>query len=218
MTTLRCQVTFPRDNAFSEDNVVNTFHFHPLNGSNTLAARDQIASKLNTFYQAVDQLMSESLTGAYTLKIYDLSDPEPRVPSGTYTGSITPAVGASLPNEIALCMSFRGDTASGQNAARRRGRIYLGPFPVSTQEVIAGDTRPNLGLRNTIAAAAQALRTPIVGDLAAWSVFSPTTAGPQPWTDAEVDAATFPVVSGWVDNAWDVVRSRGTAATARSTF
>jgi len=54
------------------------------------------------------------------------------------------------------------------------------------------------------------------GVTAVWAVFSPTTAGPAPWDEATLEAATTWVTQGYIDNAFDTQRRRGTKATARS--
>jgi len=53
---------------------------------------------------------------------------------------------------------------------------------------------------------------------AVWVVFSPTTAGPEPWSEGVLTSASPQVVGGYVDNAFDTQRRRGTDATVRVTF
>jgi hypothetical protein len=93
---------------------------------------------------------------------------------------------------------------SGQPQARKRGRIYLGPFD-TTQ--LNADGRILPACQTTIRNAAQALLT--ASDVAldwSWAVYSPT------------NASGVIVDNGWVDNEWDTQRRRGRAATTRSTF
>jgi hypothetical protein len=53
---------------------------------------------------------------------------------------------------------------------------------------------------------------------AQWAVFSPTQAGTKPWTDGAIAAATTVVEEGYIDNALDTQRRRGTLPSDRTTF
>jgi hypothetical protein len=53
---------------------------------------------------------------------------------------------------------------------------------------------------------------------AQWAVFSPTQAGAKPWSDAAILAATTVVEEGFIDNALDTQRRRGTLPSDRTVF
>jgi hypothetical protein len=47
-------------------------------------------------------------------------------------------------------------------------------------------------------------------------VFSPTIAGSPPWSEGTLIDSSVDVVAGYVDNAFDTIRSRGSLTTART--
>lgn len=89
--------------------------------------------------------------------------------------------------------------------ARRRGRIYLGPFgqTVLGTTAVTSD-RPLAAAVTAIANAATALATATAGAVVPWVIYSPTNGSGAVVTD------------GWVDNAFDTQRRRGVAATSRT--
>ena len=107
---------------------------------------------------------------------------------------------------------------SGIPAGRRRGRIFLGCLDADVVEATDGETRLTSGVTSLVADAANDLRLAAVGTDWNWAVFSPTIAGSPPWSTGEIIAASLNVEFGHVDNAVDTIRSRGAAATARTTW
>jgi len=104
-------------------------------------------------------------------------------------------------------LSFQGERTSGQSQARRRGRVYLGPFGSSAGDTTSG--RPSSGLRGGIITAAAAFGVQSQAAIEwVWGVIS--TAGPS--------MSFSEVKDGWVDDAWDTQRRRGEGATLRTTF
>lgn len=216
-TLLRFQVGFRSNTGVPRDVIQNTWHCW----SEAVDPLDDAAgffTDLEGFYHSVDGQYSSRLNGVADVKVYDLTHIEPRAPILTTTLSITPAAGFALPNECAICLSFEGPPLSGQPAQRRRGRVYLGPWDASTVDDGTGDAIVDSAYTALISGAAQTLMEAGEGETWTWSVFSPTTAGAAPWTDVVLAIATSFVASGWVDNAFDTVRSRGADATLRSTF
>ena len=216
MTVLRalCSVqsaasTIPRDQ------FVNTWHFHSTNPSATAPSAH---TALTAFYQAIDVYLSAHCSTTMNIRWYDLADAEPRTPFDTDTIALTLGSGNALPNECASVLSYRADLESGANPARRRGRIFIGPLDADDGTNTSGDWRFTSTFRNAVAAAALALAQATITDSLGWVVFSPTSAGPAPWSEGALDASSWPVTAGYVDDAVDIVRSRGLAPSARSTF
>lgn len=216
MTVLRALVTIPNaSSALPKDAAVNTWHFGSTNPSGTAASAQ---TALETFYGAIDALLSTNSGSPATVRWYDLSDGEPRTPFLTDTFTLSVGTGVAHPNECAICLSYRADLVSGANPARRRGRIYLGPIDGDAGSVGAGDVRVSAGTLTSISNAAAALAGATITDSVGWVVFSPTTAGPAPWSEGTLDASSYPVTAGFVDNSFDTVRSRGLLPTARTSW
>lgn len=216
MALLRAQVAIPRDTGLPEDVSVNTFHFSTTNAAPYAAARTAIASALSTFYGGFDEYLGQVNGGPASVKFYDLADPKPRAPlAAPSTFALVTGTNANpLPEEVAICLSFQGAQTSGTSQARRRGRVYLGPLD-ALSTISGGRVQPG-------ATYIGAIRTAAAGLLAAaaasadfdWVVYSPTNAA----LGGAVEAWYTPVVSGWVDNAFDTQRRRGPTATTRVTF
>lgn len=217
MSFIRAQVTLPRDTNIPADISQNVWHFRTTDPVNETSL-DSIHAALSAWYQAIDGLLAGVVNSPATVKYYDLEDASPRVPIDEQTFVVTPASGSGLPSEMAICMSFRAAPESGQSAARRRGRIFIGPVDIAVMSQVGGEQFVGSTPRTTIANAALTLRNAGPTDGWFWSVFSPTTAGSPPWSAGALGSAFADVDNGWVDNALDVQRRRGPAATARTTF
>lgn len=193
-----------------EDVITNTFHF--IN-NDTVSDYDNVRDMLENFYtvqaegstRPLVQFMSpSSITGAWTLKGYALEDPKPRQPVIQWQGQASPSNSPGLPTETALVLSFQADIESGQIPARRRNRVYLGPFNVDAN---GNNGRPNDNLVQTMIFQGKQLLAESVASVRwSWQAYSPTT-----------DEA-HPVTNGWVDNAWDSQRRRGLYYTQRGTY
>lgn len=198
------------------DACMNVFHF---NTTDTVAgAAADIGDVLIGFYETIDALMGNTLSGNGEITIYDLEDAPPRTPVGDPI-PMTLSTGAdSLPTECAAVISYHGAFTSGANRQRRMGRIYIGPM-AKTNAVSEGDQVHISGTATgALAAAAGTLLSDggAVGCL--WSVFSPTSAGPEPWSAGDLAAGFSTIIAGHVDNAWDTQRRRGSDATSRQSF
>lgn len=216
-TTLRVQAAITNDSGLPRDLAINTWHFISDNVDPLVDAALAYA-QLTTFYSSIQGLLSPEVTGLITFKVYDLTHVQPRSPIYTNTSTVTPSVTVGNPNEVAVCLSYRGALVSGTNPARRRGRIFLGPVTTAANTAATGDVFVLGSFRTTIANAATALIAAGVGAPPSWAVFSPTTAGPEPWSPAALIGASLPVTAGFIDDAFDTIRSRGLAAQARTTF
>jgi hypothetical protein len=82
--------------------------------------------------------------------------------------------------------------------------VFIGPLIPGVVDTPTTTVPPQVGstFRTVLAAAALTLAEAEVG----WSVYSPTT------------GLFVPITGGWVDNAVDIQRRRGGAATARQTW
>jgi len=189
----------------SEDTITNTWHFtttDTVEGTLTL-----IKAALVTFYETLDAYKSDlQLWASARVKIYNMSDPEPRVPINDVGLALSSAPsGTSLPHEVAAVLSFNGEYVSGFSQARRRGRIYFGPLNNTAFNDASGLL--NTTFVGILAGAGGALLTASNSASEwAWVVYSPT------------GSTSYPVDAGWVDNAPDIQRRRGFKSTVRTTF
>lgn len=193
-----------------EDAVTNTTHWHK---TGSISDFENVRDMLVDFYSVIptgatnrvqDFFTTKGLTGNWQLKMYKLSDDKPRAPAYTSQGSFELQNVASLPSEVALVMSFQTEPESGLPQARRRNRIYLGPFAGMANSEVG---RPsNLLVETLLFAGHQMIVASDESIYWAWHVYSPT------------QNAHYPTISGWVDNAWDSQRRRGVDATLRGGF
>lgn len=227
---MRAQVVWQRITDDPQDIVTNTWHFdgEDPGGAGVFSDaeyHDAVVLALNTFYGATASVFSDLVKDNPQVRIYDMRDPSapgaPRLPE--FVGNLTvdvPLIGADfrLVEEAAICLSFAAEPGSGLHPARRRGRIFLGPLRSSVTEVVSGRLRVKAATRTQIANAAADLAngTPISGgsEQLKWAIYSRRTDE----LGATLDDSFHDVVSGWVDDAFDTQRSRGPAATARTTF
>lgn len=210
MTTCRVQVALERDTALPEDWVVNTFHFGDVDIA--VAEAPQLVTRLQTFYSTVDDFLSPLLSGNATAKVYDLSQPEPRVPVYTTTFTVVPGAGSNMPAEIAVCLSYQAALVSGEPIARRRGRLFIGPMSISALGAqVGGDVTVHASCKTALTTAAITLAgdPPLPGQ-GIWSVYSPKSD-----ETGTLASSTFPIVGGWVDDRFDTQRRRGSKPTSR---
>lgn len=217
---MRAQVSIPLDSGIPEDAVMNVWHFDGDDSEEDDAAYHSCVMDLLTdFYNAVDGVIfGQNVASPATVKIYDMRDPTPRVPEFTGTIAIAPlasGIDLTLPNEVAICLSFQATPTSGVNQARRRGRVYLGPIHYAAAEMVGSQARPTAAARTAIADAAEAMLAgaplPVAVGSVKWAIYSPTTD-----LTGTVDDAFNDVVSGWVDNSFDTQRRRGGAPSSRT--
>lgn len=156
-----------------------------------------------TDYVALAEKLKDNLTAfanvgpatPFTIKIYDAEKPPPSYPLVSVTQPGTP-VNSTVPRELSLCLSY----FSGFNRPRLRGRVYI-PSPFITGAIAS---------RPTGAQIAEAL---------SWNV--PLTQGLPGahnmvvWS--RMDRKANGVSDFWVDDEWDIVRSRGRKPTTRAT-
>lgn len=214
-TKWRAQVRIQRDGVTPEDDVVNVWHF---DADDPDGEANDLADRVITFYQTIGTLYSSLINGNAQIKLYDMEDPEPRVPIYEDEFTITNGSGDPLPAEMSACLSFRGALVPGLTTAgtplmgRRKGRVYIGPLKLGTGATSGPDFRLGVEARELLITALQEMAVgPDPGD-ARLAVYSPTTDATGTLDDAFTD-----VVYAWVDNAYDVQRRRGAKPTAQST-
>ena len=219
MTVIRALVALHSESGLPEDDAMNVWHFG-TNQSNIADMVDDVDTKLTTFYDAIGAIYSaNTLDGNMTVKYYDLEDAPPRTPVTTNTHVLAGLGDAdALPTECAIVLSYHAGGLSGANPRRRRGRLYLGPLDSGTSSTASGLVTVGGGIRTLIVGAADDLlaANDILGTF--WIVFSPTNAGAEPWSSGDLTAGSSVTVGGYVDDAFDTQRRRGTAATTRTTF
>ncbi len=209
MPSLLVLVGFENDSMIPEDRVINTFSF--ATPDVLPATLDRIEARLTAFYNAVQlnansvaNLMSNHLEPNFcTFKIYNRADAKPRRPIRESAWTLQGLAGqGGFPNEVSLCLSFRGGLVSGAPAGRRRGRVYIGPLSAGKSEEKVGETRPSLVAQTTLSLAGLSL---ISGNDAAttWMIHS------------QVANSDTPVVVVHVDDAYDTQRRRGRDALTR---
>lgn len=224
MAVVQAKITLPWTSGLPEDVTVTTLHFMTASSPPDTTELDTLDTEIPAIWNTSSGVAGNNLGGylsnlvsrvasACTIDYYDLADAEPRIPLRTTTWTMGAAdEAASAPTEIALCLSFQGDPESGVNQARRRNRIFLGPWNIS---VLASTGRPSTALRASVAAAGNFLHDTlnVIASDVLWITRSPTLEainGPiSPYST---------VTNGWCDDEWDVLRSRGRRATARDTF
>jgi hypothetical protein len=218
--TFRVQVTLPRDSGLARDSVVNVMHFQgdPSGGIGSSDREiwdsmvDELATRVRTFYETLSGFLATTLADVGEINVYDMRDPQPRIPRFTEPIDLSTHGTGSLPAEVALCLSYRAEAVPGANARRRRGRIYIGPFGETATEgpIVAADARPAPTMVAGFLAAAEIMAHGGAGE-ARLAIYSPTTDLVGTLEDSFNDAKVL-----WIDNAWDTQRRRGAAATLRS--
>jgi hypothetical protein len=135
-------------------------------------------------------------TNRVRVRMYELPLVKPIVPvAEVFKGSTSPA--SSCNREVALCLSYY----SGSNTKRHRGRLYIPAHWLAISSLPSRPTSQN----QTDALGWRTIFTGLGGVDVDWVLWS------------ERDQAHRPVTDCYVDNEWDVVRSRGLKPTLRST-
>lgn len=192
------QARFPRTNA---DVIINTFVFDRGVGDDA-----NIVNRLNTFYfglnsvggqvQPLALIMSKSLqTPTYYMRDADQAVGTPgRELAGTGT---FPGTRGDLPNDLAICASYR---AALPNGPRRRGRLYIGPLhgviPGGSAALFDTLGRIHSGAKDIVNQAAQGLATVSPSNPVRWVIAS------------RVGNTSAPITRGYVDSHFDTMRSR----------
>jgi len=219
------QCTIPYWSALPTDVVTNTFHFRWANTSPPTTP-DYVAleTAIQTFYATIftntgGVQMAQYMRPANTRwKLYDLETAKPRVPVRNVALPLTVAqdTNPTLLPEAAICLSYSAEVISGDNAARRRGRIYLGGLGNSCEGLGNATATPIVTSNATTkgCAAMKALANLSLTYDWFWSVYSPTTNAQTGSISQSFNAITH----GFVDNEFDTQRRRGRTAGSRMTW
>lgn len=218
MPDYEIKVTLPYVSGAATDVSVNTFAVEADDDAAAAVAVGQIASLYDVagtggtnaisawFSRTVSRVTNIGRIEARNRANAPGSPPDVSVPMTV----VAPLVNqAPLPEEVALAVSFRGAIIGGLPAARRRGRVFLGPFILDTasNDVAVPHSKVNVVLVDDIVES--------FADFLAASIAAPTWTW-QVWST--VNAAGVDVEAGYVDNAFDTMRSRGFAPTLRTAF
>lgn len=238
MPIMKSTVVLNAVSGMPEDAVVNTlyFRYEPFVPIPTTPEIDALRDRIADFYNvtqpigsAVGAFIGEQISRTADDSRIDfywtLDDGPPALwgsPLATRSWTLHAVTsGTPLPSECAVAASFHGDLtnvpqtapnpdpppapATIRPAARRRGRIFLGPLQSvsGSEDGVTHEFLPTSTFRSAVAEASDALRA--ANDSTwVWVVAS------------KMDETTYPVVGGYVDNAYDTQRRRGQAATART--
>ena len=221
-----CEVRMPYTNGLERDLAVNTFSWVSNTADNDEAGVTAMFTAFNAaidnFYNAdqagepepnrLSQWLSSRLDRNAVTFRYSLID----LPTGELirvneiAGLIQPANSStSLPFEVAVCCSFRG-VQGGPNPARRKGRVFIGPLINSVLETNIPSVYPaprQAFVDVLVSAGDQLISAGDIdtdeGQLGIWS---------------RTDKVVYPVLSGYVDNAYDTQRRRGNDPSSRTSF
>jgi hypothetical protein len=210
MAEVRVQARFTLTPGDGTNHATNTFHFYDAVTGYAAHAADALAA-VQAFYTAAPAGASQSLGAqmgdvvlrAAELRAYDMSTPEPRVPTIlpiTLPATLNP--NSKCPLEVACCVSY---LAAPPVNGRKRGRIYLpgvtdGWFSTGGPAAVPLLQSGAFSEADIAARAAAAL----TAHSADWSIRSMATGA----------AVYYRVASTYVDTEPDTMRSRGTKSGA----
>jgi hypothetical protein len=191
MAVVRAQCLIWQDSPLPRDALVINPCFNNTGGiwtdSNWNAFGDALAASLKTYFLNRNQVQ---------VKIFPVEGTPPLYPLANQTAGQGLFPAGQAPREIAICLSFYAD----QNRPRRRGRLYV-PFVAITDS--GPGLRPTIAQRTKVGELATLLSAAGGQDID-WSVYS------------KADGQARKVTNWWVDDEWDVVRSRGLRGTTRT--
>jgi len=209
VTTHAALVTIPMTTAITEDTCTNTWHFQIA--TPVTADYVSIIAALKSFYDAWATHRSQAwdVTNA-RIRFYKLTDPKPRAPVYDALMGLSTSKGTDrMPAEVSVCMSYQGIRASGQSQARRRNRIYCGPFATNVLDGTAGKVS-TVAKANIVGGAQGLLIASNAATAWKWTINS---------SYLPEDGSQFVNVNnGWVDDAFDIQRRRGIDPQSRVAF
>lgn len=190
MPVWRLQVSWGADTAFPRDRMVITPHF---NDAGALTDPDGLCEDL------ADALATwgGSPTREILVRAYDAQGTPPVFPQGEAIRNTDSFPPGSAPREIAVCLSFYSE----RNLPRQRGRLYI---PVNVMGQSVSNIRPSTAAQTKVADLVP-IFTGLGGPDVDWCVYS------------RVDDEARPVTNWFVDDEWDVQRSRGLRSSNRQT-
>lgn len=211
MPMFKVQVILPMFTNLPDDVITNTYHFETVAPVTKSAWSAAISPLLRTFYLAAyasGGLAQYVNATACKTKVYDMSEPEPRIPvEATWASMSAIVAGSAIPTEVAVVLSMHGSPVPGIPLGRQRGRVFLGGL--GTSWIVAGSPSSFPTLNPTAVSALDVAAGNFLSAVNAlpdgkWVVWSPTA------------GQSFDVVGGHIDNSPDTQRRRSVAATSRS--
>jgi hypothetical protein len=203
MADWKAQVVIKTADNVPENFISNQFAFTQAAGVLDFV---NAAIAIKDFYDDILTYLSPDIAQlGHEVKFYDLPGFTPNYPVDTQLWNLSAAPsGTPWPREVSVCLSFQGTKSPGFPQARRRGRIYLGPF----DETVNDSGRPVAALRTAIGTAAATFKGTVSGLTGSpeWAIWSAS------------DGASVVVDNGWIDNSFDTQRRRGVVSTARTIF
>jgi hypothetical protein len=131
----------------------------------------------------------------FEIKVYDAQKAPPSFPMATASQTGT-TPNSTVPREICLCLSYY----STYNRPRYRGRLYI---PMALNGVTTMAARPTQGQMDNTLLWANVFKNGLPAQHN-WVVYS------------KRDDKSYGVTNTWVDDEWDIQRSRGLRGTTRS--
>jgi hypothetical protein len=187
MPVWRLQCAFAADTMLPRDQLVITPHFNDVGtGTDPDQLCQDLAEGLNAWDNATRQIR---------VTAYDAQGTVPVFPQGDHVVNPDAAPFTSTVREVAIVLSFYAQV----NRPRHRGRLYI---PAAVAGIGTANARPSLANRQKVADLVP-IFTGLGGADVDWCVYS------------RVDDEARSVTNWWVDDAWDVQRSRGLDPTAR---
>lgn len=138
--------------------------------------------------------------GHLKVTAYDLEGGKPNYPKASAEINAGTVNNCNAPPQLACCLSFYGE----KNIPRERGRLYVPAAAMTGSGGEAGAGKPGTVIRNKVAGLA-----PIFSNLGGinvdWIVWS------------RMMGQATRVENWWVDDSWDIIRSRKLKRTTRDT-
>lgn len=202
MSRFFTQTVFQGFSGLPEDQYVNTLAFESNSMAPTEGEVTTMIEAVQALFNGLEGIMSDEIAAGPLLKIYNIDNPEPRVPLVEAELDVSPSAGTvPLPAEVAICLSFRGGLVSGAPAGRRRGRIYVGPLGTAALGV---GGRPDPTVVGVMEDAVEAFRAEL----------DPEPINHAVWSRAGDNL--YDVLEYWTDDAFDTQRRRGLAPSLKS--
>lgn len=211
MPLYRCDVVLPMFTGDPSDVVVNTWHFESTATQENFAINTEVF--LGGLYRGI---YSETDTNRVSYidwlnvraRVFDLSQPTPRVPVESPVFFTTAGLqAAEIPTEVAAVLSFQSDGMPGEVYQRRYNRVYLGAVPNQWMQPGSSTTFPRFvqAFMDNATTQAQTMQGLTDGPEDLWVQVSRATGS----------IRSLPVTGGWMDNSPDTQRRRSVDSSLR---
>lgn len=237
MSVYKVVASLAYQSGLPEDVAINDFYFVKENPDDTEADIDSLVARLDSFYNDIPAGGTKSLSDYVGIQVSRVAEAcsflvyrSPTIipvtlPWGSPVGVRSWTLGAGdsasgYPAEVAAALSYHADLTNVPEtqtnpdpppaiirpASRKRGRLYFGPLipGAGSNEGPNQDASMTTAVRTHFARSMEDLLA--ANDELDWCVFSPT------------GLTVSAVVGGYVDDAFDTQRRRGTAADVRTSW